>query len=390
MTTGKRAAVRLQPGRERSLRQGHPWVLSGSVAEVVGDPAPGDWVQVRDAHGELLGAGDFDPESQIRVRMAWLGEPRPDWDDESWFEERLVGALAWRAAHPLLQGSDALRLVHAEADGLPGLTIDRYGPWLVVRPGSPAMLRRVDRYAELLRRWTGAQGAWLRGDVQRPLEARQLFGSAVPAEPVPISEHGRSYFVDLQRGQKTGFYLDQRDSRSLLGRLARGQRVLDLFAYSGGFAAAALAGGATSVLAVESSPAACALARKNAPAAELYEGDVRQFLRAHEDRFDLIALDPPALAKRSRDVPAASRAYKDLNLWALRRAAPGAHLLTFSCSHHLDAALFQKIVAGAARDARRSVQILARLGAPPDHPVAAHHPESEYLKGLLLRVHGGS
>ncbi len=382
--SGARGSVRLLPGRERPVLQRHPWILSGSVAEVDGNPEPGDPVAVRDAAGTLLGIGDFDPGSQIRVRMTALGDAA-NHDDASWFEARLGAALGWRAAHPLLQGTDALRLLHAESDGLPGLTLDRYADWLVVRPSTPAMLRRVERYAAVLQRWTGTQGGWLRGDVQRPIPARQLFGS-VPEEPVAVQEHGRRYWVDLRHGQKTGFYLDQRDSRTLLARLAPRRRVLDLFAYSGGFSAAALAAGAAAAVAVESSPGACALARRNAPDAEIHEGDVREYARKHDARFDLVVLDPPPLAKRARDVGPASRAYKDLNLWALRRTAPGGQLLTFSCSHHVDAALFQKIVAGAALDAKRSVQVLARLQAPPDHPVAGHHPQSEYLSGLLLRV----
>jgi 23S rRNA (cytosine1962-C5)-methyltransferase len=378
-------SVRLLEGRERPLLQGHSWVLSGGVAEVSGSPRAGDAVEVCDAGGRVLGIGDFDPDSQLRVRVTQLGAPAQRVDDATWFEGRLRAALAWRTGHPLLARTDALRLVHAESDGLPGLTLDRYAHWLVLRPGTPAMLRRSLQYAELIERVTGCRGGWLRGDVQRPLAARELFGE-VPEEPVEIREGGRRYWVDLRRGQKTGFYLDQRDARARFAELAAGQRVLDLFAYSGGFSAAALAGGAVSALAVESSAAACALARKNAPAAQVLEADVGEYLRGADERFGLVAVDPPPLAKRSRDVAGASRAYRELNAQALRRVAPGGHLFTFSCSHHVDAERFQKIIASAVREARRPAQILARLGAPADHPVSAAHPQGEYLSGLLLRV----
>jgi len=377
------AAVRLQPGRDRSLHQRHPWVLSGSVAALEGDPQPGAEVRVLDAAGHCLGVGDFDPESQLRVRMTHFGD-KPPAAEEVWLAERLARALAWRAAHPELRDTDALRLIHAEADALPGLTIDRYADWLAVKLGTPAMLRRAPLLAALLAQDTRAQGAWLRGEGPRSAE-RELFGS-VPETPVRIQERGRSFLVDLRHGQKTGFYLDQRDARDLFARLAPGRRVLDLYAYTGGFAAAALQGGATSVVAVESSAPACALLAENAPGIEIAQRDVAEFLREDEREYDLISVDPPPFARRKRDVTAAVRAYKDVNLRALRRAAPGAHLLTFSCSHHVNAESFRHALILAAHDAGRSVQMLATLGAPPDHPVALVHPQGEYLSGLLLRI----
>jgi 23S rRNA (cytosine1962-C5)-methyltransferase len=379
------AAVFLRPERERSLRLGHPWVLSGSVERVEGDPAPGACVRVRSSRGETLATGDYDPDSQIRVRVTRFGaEEDPD---ERFLDERIASGLRWRAAHPLLRETDALRLVHAEADGLPGLTVDRYGDLLVVRAATPAMLARRERLAKLLAEATGARGAWLRGE--GPDDAlgsgRLLFGE-VPDAPIWIHERGRRYAVDLRRGQKTGFYLDQRDSRDLFAQLATGARALDLFCYSGGFAAAAQQGGARAVVAVDTSRPALALLASNAPGAEAIAEDAGAYLRRETRRFDLVALDPPPFARRKRDVAQAARAYKDLHLHALRVAAPGAHLLTFSCSHHVDLDLFRKIVFGAALDAGAEVQILRVLGAPPDHPVDLRHPQGEYLKGLLLRV----
>jgi 23S rRNA (cytosine1962-C5)-methyltransferase len=378
--------VRLRAERERSVRRGHPWVMSGSIESVEGEPAAGASVSVLDARGRPLGWGDWDPGAQIRVRMCELGNGKPS-APADWLRQRLRAALRWRAGHPLLQDTDALRLVHAEADGLPGLVIDRYADWLAVRPGTPGMRARLPLLAELLAGETPARGAWLRGEPLHgtPLAERALFGE-IPEHPIEISERGRRYAADLRRGQKTGFYLDQRDSRDLFQRLAARARVADLFCYTGGFAAAALAGGAASAVAVDTSEPALALVARNAPGASAICEDAADYLRRDPGPFDLISLDPPPLARRKRDVPAAARAYKDLNLWAMRRCAPGGHLLTFSCSHHLDLRLLRSIAFGAAEDAGRSVQALAVLGAPPDHPVALVHPEGEYLKGLLLRV----
>jgi 23S rRNA (cytosine1962-C5)-methyltransferase len=376
--------VRLRAERERSVLRRHPWVMSGSVEAVEGAPEPGAAVLVVDSRGRRLGWGDWDPDAQIRVRLCEVGAKATAPAD--WLRARLRAALAWRANHPLLRDTDALRLVHAEADGLPGLIVDRYADHLVVRPGTPGMLARLPLLAEILAAELPLKGAWLRGETRgAPVPERTLFGE-VPETPVEIHERGRRYAVDLRRGQKTGFYLDQRDARDLFQRLAPGCRAADLFCYTGGFASAALAGGAASVVAVDTSEPALALLARNAPGASAVCEDVSEYLRRDPGPFDLIALDPPPLARRKRDVPAAARAYKDLNLWALRRAAPGAHLLTFSCSHHLDARLLRSIAFGAAEDAEREVQVLSVLGAPPDHPVALVHPEGEYLKGLLLRV----
>ncbi|MCE2392605.1 MAG: class I SAM-dependent rRNA methyltransferase [Proteobacteria bacterium] len=375
--------VTLRPDRDRAPRRGHPWIMSGSVEAVEGDPGPGAAVAVASASGETLGWGDYDPGSQIRVRLCQLG-PETGWKSgDEWLAAGLEAALGLRERHPLLRDTDALRLANAESDGLPGLTVDRYADWLVVKPGTPAMLTRVPAVAEALAGRTGVKGVWLRGAA--PGAARDLIGE-VPDRPVTIEERGRRYVVDLRRGQKTGFYLDQRDARDLFQRLSPGRRVADLFAYSGGFSVAALNGGAESVVAVESSPAAIELLRRNAPGARILGSDAGEFLRETDERFDLLALDPPPLAKRRRDAGSASRAYKDLNLRALRIANPGAFLLTFCCSHHVDAGLFRKILFGAALDAGVGARLLATLGAPPDHPISLNHPESEYLKGLLLQI----
>lgn len=381
--------VRLRPDREGAIRRGHPWLLSGSVAEVSGRPEPGDTVEVQAASGARLGIGDFDPASQIRVRLSSIGDAPHD-PAESWLEERLEAALARRAGHPALARTNALRWAHAEADGLPGLIVDRYSDWAVIKAGTPAMERRVERVADWLRERAGVRGSWVRGS-WTPVDgasrgAGRCVRGEVPEEPIEIDERGRRYSVDLRHGQKTGFYLDQRDARDRFETGASGLRVLDLCCYSGGFAIAAERGGASRVVALDSSKRALDLLRRSASEVEAIKEDVGRFLRRDTRRWDRIALDPPPLARRKRDVPAALRAYKDLNLWALRRAAAGAELFTFSCSHHLTAEHLDRCIASAALDAQVRVQVLGRLGAAPDHPVDTRHPQGEYLHGLWLRV----
>jgi 23S rRNA (cytosine1962-C5)-methyltransferase len=387
----------LQPGRDRSVRRRHPWVLSGAVARVeAGEEAatPGAFARVLSAEGEVLGFGHFSPHSALRVRLLALGEQAPP---ESWLEERIAAALARRAGDPLLRDTDAVRLVNAEADGLPGLVADRYADVVVVKLTSAGMAARREAVASALQAATAAAVGFERADSsaarREGFAARQgpLWG-APPVGPVAIRERGRRYLVDVLAGQKTGFYLDQRDSRDLVESLAEGRRVLDVFAYTGGFSVAAARGGARSVTAVESSAAALALARENlaanAPdlAPELIQADAFRFLREDAGAYDLIVLDPPPLARRRRDVPRAARAYKDVLLHALRRAAPAARLLVFACSYHVGPELFRKIAFGASLDAGRKLRVLRGLGLPADHPVSLDHPEGAYLDGLLLEA----
>jgi 23S rRNA (cytosine1962-C5)-methyltransferase len=386
--------VVLKSGRDRSLRRRHPWLLDGSIERVDGSPAAGDWVRVHTASGETLGYGFYSPASRLRVRMLAFGKEAPG---EELVESRIAEAIARRANDPLLGGLDALRLVNAEGDGLPGLVADRYGDVVVLRPTTAGMARRRDAIANALRRASGAGCGVLRADAAAArregfaAESGPLWGAPAP-ERVEIDERGRRYRVDVAHGQKTGFYLDQRDARDLVARLAAGRRVLDLFAYTGGFSVAAAHGGAASLTLVESSADALALARENlslagaSEQADLVRGDAFEYARAPGEPFDLIVVDPPPLARAHRDVPAASRAYKDVWLGAMRRASRGAWLLGFACSHHVGPELFAKIAAGAAVDAGRDVAVHGVLGAPSDHPVSLHHPEGAYLTGLLLRA----
>jgi 23S rRNA (cytosine1962-C5)-methyltransferase len=386
--------VVLHPGRDRSVRRRHPWLLASALARVEGGrQEPGELARVLSAEGEVLGFGHLSPRSGLRVRLVAFGKEPPPGD---WLEARVADAVARRAASALLE-SDAVRLVNAEGDGLPGLVADRYGDVVVVKLGAAGVLARREAVAQALRRASGAAAGFERADSaaarREGLAARQgpLWGAA-PEAPVWIREGGRRYRVDLLAGQKTGFYLDQRDSRALAQALAAGRRALDLFCYSGGFAAAAAAGGAQSVTLVDSSPGALALARENLAAnapgvpARFAQADAFEFLRGDAESYDLLVLDPPPLARARGDVARAARAYKDLALHALRRAAPGALLLCFACSHHVGPDLFRKIVFGASLDAGRPLRVLRALGAPLDHPVSLDHPEGAYLNGLLLEA----
>jgi 23S rRNA (cytosine1962-C5)-methyltransferase len=306
-------------------------------------------------------------------------------------------AVARRVDHPLLEGTDAVRLVNAEGDGLPGLVVDRYADTVVARLTSAGMEARRDRIASALRQATGATRGFERADGaaarREGVAAREgpLWGEA-PAGAIAIDERGRRFEVDVRQGQKTGFYLDQRDARDLVERMAAGRRVLDLFGYTGGFALAAARGGAAAVTGVDSSADALARARAHlaagAPgvACRFEKADAFRFLRGHEEPWDAIVVDPPPLARHRRDAPRAARAYKDLLLHALRRVEAGGWVLAFSCSHHVGPALFRKIAFGASLDAARPAQVLRELSAPADHPVSLDHPEGAYLHGLLLQV----
>ena len=386
----------LKHGREKSLKRRHPWIFSGAVARIEGAPDAGETIEVRSSAGELLALAAYSPHSQIRAR-AWT------WDeleiDARFFATRIEDAAAARNALGLQEQASALRLVHGEADGLPGVIADRYAETVVVQLLSAGAERWRDAIADALCGLHGVERIWERSDADvRELEGLKprsglLRGKPLPGAPV-IEEHGLKFKVEIDAGHKTGFYLDQRDNRLLLRGLAAGKDVLDCFSYSGGFAINALEGGAKSVTAIDSSGLALDMARCNAvlnalPAAEWIEGDVFQALRRMRDqgrRFDVIVLDPPKFAPTASHADRAARAYKDINLLAFKLLRPGGHLMTYSCSGGVSADLFHKIVAGAAVDAAVAARIENWLHAAADHPVALHFPESEYLKGLLCRV----
>jgi 23S rRNA (cytosine1962-C5)-methyltransferase len=386
-------ALVLEPGREKSLLRRHPWVFSGAIGRVAGKPERGATVAVRSADGAFLAWAAYSPSSQIRAR-AW------SWDeqaliDDAFLRARVAAAIARRAR--LAGATDAVRLVHAEADGLPGVVCDRYADVVVFQFASAGAERFREAIVDAVLEGTGCSAAYERSD----LEVRSLEGlpprsgpirGVLPAPRLTITEHGIQYVVDVAHGQKTGFYLDQRANRDRIRTLAAGRDVLNCFCYTGGFTLNALAGGAHSALSIDSSAAALELARENARRngfgeAQWLEGDVFVALRKLRDEgraFDLIVLDPPKFAPTAAHAERAARAYKDINLLALKLLRPAGLLATFSCSGGVSPELFQKIVAGAAADAGADVRVVDRLQADDDHPVTLAFPEGEYLKGLVL------
>jgi 23S rRNA (cytosine1962-C5)-methyltransferase len=397
MTDSDVATLVLAPSRERSLLRRHPWVFSGAVSALRGRADPGATVRVCAADGQFLAWAGYSPSSRIRARVWDFAEQTHV--DDAFFLARIQSALALRRA--LLPAElEACRLVHAESDGLPGVVVDRYGAQLVLQATSAPAARHKLAIARALLSATGLTAVYERseGDVLKLEGLAESRGALLGAAPQPcvIEERGVRYAIDVQAGHKTGFYLDQRENRTLVRGLAQDRDVLDCFCYSGGFALSAALGGARSVSAVDSSEDALALGRRNARANALLDaaidwqrGDVFEWLRRARDArrsYDLIVLDPPKLAPTARHADRAARAYKDLNLLAFKLLRPGGVLLTFSCSSGVSVELFQKIVASAAADAGIDAVFARRLGPGPDHPVALAFPEGEYLKGLLCRV----
>jgi 23S rRNA (cytosine1962-C5)-methyltransferase len=388
------AAVRLNAGRDKSLRHRHPWVFSGAIDSVAGAPKPGEVVDVLDARGALLGRGYYNEHSRIRVRMlAWDDRPI----DADFWRARVADAVRRRQG---IGGTDAMRLVHAEADLLPGLFVDRYGDVVVVQILTAGVERARDAVLDAIEDAVKPRGIFERSDTSsRAKEGLESAAGTIRGQvpgSVEIVENGHAFLVNVETGQKTGFYLDQRDNRAAVAPFAAGRDVLDAFCHTGAFAAYAAGAGARSVTLLDSSAGALATARrnleKNGPAAcgcEFVQADAFEHLRALRDagrRFGLVVLDPPKFATNRHQLDTALRAYKDVSLLAMELLGPDGILAAFSCSQVVDAASFTMAVSWAGVDAGRDVQILRRLGQGADHPVLASFPESEYLKGLLCRV----
>jgi 23S rRNA (cytosine1962-C5)-methyltransferase len=392
----------LKPGKERSLVRRHPWVYDTAIARVKGRPGPGETVAVRAAGGAFLAWAAFSPSSAIRARCWSFVEA--DRIDAQWLAARVSAAVQRRA--PLSVESDALRLVFGEADGLPGFIADRYAGQLVVQFQAAGAEAQRAALLDALTQSAGCSDVFERSDsATRRREGLDPASGVVrgrePAERIEIHEHDLRLGVDVRRGHKTGYYIDQRPNRLLARRLAERARVvlgrdiraLNCFCYTGGFSVALAAGGTAQVVSIDSSADALRLAHDNAALNGQHghvwrNADVFDALRSLRDAgeaFDLIVLDPPKFASSHHHVDRAARAYKDISLNALRLLSPGGFLLTFSCSGAIDVDLFQKIVAGAVIDARLDVQMLTRLAAGEDHPLLMTHPEGEYLKGLLLQ-----
>ena len=390
----------LKPGKERSLYRRHPWIFEGSVARLNGRAKPGDTVDVLDADGRVLARAAWSPKSQIRARI-WSFDSQTIIDD-AFFKRRVADAVARRQAMPQLAGQEGMRLIHGEYDGLPGVIADRYGDTICLQLTAAGPDKWRKAIVGALVKATGVARIYERSDSDvRGLEGLEpvtgwVHGEA-PDAALSIDENGVRLGVDVVGGHKTGFYLDQRDNRLLTRDLAAGKAVLNCFCYTGGFSLQALAGGAASTLSIDSSGPALVGARANlamnpqldASRAEWLEADVFEALRVFRKegrRFDLIVLDPPKFAPSAAHAERAARAYKDINLLGFRLLNPGGYLMTYSCSGGIGLELFQKIVAGAAVDAGRDARILRRLAAGPDHPIALHFPEGEYLKGLLVQA----
>jgi 23S rRNA (cytosine1962-C5)-methyltransferase len=387
-----RRVLRIRPGKDRLIANRHPWIFTGAIDREEGpeDAAIGDLV---DAGGMRLASGFYSRHSQIRLRALTFAEEELTADT---VQTRIRAAIA-RRRELVVSGTTAMRLVHSEGDELSGLVVDRYDDMLVVEITSAGAERIADLILDTLRKELQPRVILRSNDLpsrkheKLPLES--VIDGAPPARAAVV-ENGLRFAVDAAEGQKTGFFLDQRDNRALLRTLAAGLRVLNLFSYSGAFGVYAAAGGARAVTNVDVSAGAMELARQNhelngsAAVATFEVADAFNYLRgAGRQQWDLVVCDPPAFARSRHEVERAARGYKDVNLHALRLIEPGGFLMTFSCSGHVSLDLFQKILFGAAIDAGRRVSIVRRLTAGQDHPTSLFCPEGEYLKGLLLQVH---
>ena len=395
------AQLVLLPGKDRSLARRHPWIFAASVDRLRGRARPGDTVDVVAANGRPLAKAAWSPASKIRARV-WSFDGEEVIDD-AFFKRRIQLAVERRQLLPeAAHGEGGLRLIHGESDGLPGLIVDRYGDTLVVQLTATGPEKWRSAIVGALQRATDCARIYERSDSDvRRLEGLEpvsgwLLGEASD-EALLIVENGVRIRVDIVAGHKTGFYLDQRDNRLLTRELAAGRAVLNCFCYTGAFSLQALAGGATSVLSIDSSGPALAMAMANLAAnpqldagrAEWREADVfatLRTLRSDGRRFDLVILDPPKFAPSAAHAERAARAYRDINVFGFRLLNPGGLLMTYSCSGGIRSEFFQQIVADAAVSAGRDARILRRLSAPADHPVALHFSEGEYLKGLLCQV----
>ncbi|QUI63183.1 methyltransferase domain-containing protein [Pseudoalteromonas sp. A22] len=393
-------ALYLQPGREKSLNRKHPWVFSKAIKKVKGKPALGDTVKIYSNEGKYLATAAYSPDSQIRARIWTCDESQHI--DQAFFEQKLARALAAREYVIAEGGLTGFRLCAAESDGLPGVTIDKFDNYLVCQLLSAGAERHKGEIVMALQSLFPDCHVYERSDVDvRKKEGLDkitgpLAGDA-PTAPVLISENGLKIEVDIIGGHKTGFYLDQRDSRAALERFVKEKEVLNCFCYTGTFGLYALRGGCSKVINVDVSQPALDTAKRNVEhneldlsKAEFVKQDVFKLLRQYRDegrQFDTIVMDPPKFAESKAQLNGACRGYKDINMIAMQILKPGGTLLTFSCSGLMEQNLFQKVVADAALDAGKELLIMERLNQAADHPIAGNYPEGFYLKGLICKVY---
>ena len=381
------------------IKRKHPWIFSGALEKVDGNPSKGETVQIFTSEKKLVGLGSFSPSSQIRVRV-WTFNPEEK-IDEAFFRGKIDQAKSLREKILNVSTTNAYRIINSESDGLPGLIIDRYGEYIVCQFLSSGVEFFKEVITDILNDMFKPKGIYERSnvDVREKEGLKSAIGSLRGTEPedlVEILENGFKFLVDIKEGHKTGFYLDQRDNRKLVSAFAKEKTVLNCFSYTGGFSVYALTSGAEKVTQVETSVSALDLSLRNfelnnlnSSSVENINDDVFTVLRKFRDErktFDLIILDPPKFAESASQIQKASRGYKDINLLAIKLLNPGGILFTFSCSGHVSQELFQKIVSDAALDSGRQVKIIKWLTQSSDHPVLTNFPEGFYLKGLVCSV----
>ena len=393
------AIVILKKSADAFIKRKHPWIFSGAIDNVDGNPSNGETVQIFTSNKTLVGFGSFSPSSQIRVRV-WSFNPE-DKIDSDFFRKKAIAASELR--NQLINNSttNAYRIINAESDGLPGLIVDRYSDFIVCQFLSAGVETYKEKIVEILNDIFKPTGIFERSDVEVRLKeglqpVKGLLTGKITNDFIEVKENGLKFLVDVKNGHKTGFYLDQKDNRKLISDYSKGKNVLNCFSYTGGFSVYALSSGAIKVTQIDSSASALELSIKNIEPNNLdisrvenINGDVFEVLRKFRDErrtFDLIILDPPKFAESVSQIDKASRGYKDINLLAFKLLNPGGILFTFSCSGHISQELFQKIIAGAALDSGREVKIIRQLTQSSDHPVVLNFPEGLYLKGLICSV----
>ncbi len=392
-------SVTLKKSADSFIKRKHPWIFSGAIDRVEGNPSNGGTVQIFTSDKKLIGNGGFSPSSQIRVRV-WSFDSEEK-IDEGFFRRKITLANSLREKIIDISKTNAYRIINAESDGLPGLIVDRYSEYLVCQFLSAGVEANKEIIIKILSETFKPTGLFERSDVEvRTKEGLQptqgLLKGNIPEDLIEVQENGFRFLVDIKGGHKTGFYLDQRDNRALVSEFSRGKNVLNCFSYTGGFSIYSLAAGVNKVTQIESSASAIELSNKNfelnnfnSSLVENINGDVFEVLRKFRDErrtFDLIILDPPKFAESVAQIQQASRGYKDINLLAMKLLNPGGVLFTFSCSGHISQELFQKIVSDAALDSGREVKIVKQLTQASDHTVSLNFPEGLYLKGLVCVV----